>query len=594
MSREVENVLSTALNDSVVRRLAGTRSYAAGLDYLLTGAVEYIETAPNGVRASVRGTRDYTVLITSDEGVLDYACDCPHGSAGAFCKHCVATALACLSYRSGLAAVSGAGKAKEVTLTDAEEVLKRESKEDLVRMLIDWAREDDRIRERILLLTARRLGPQSGAAAILRSFKKAARVRDYVHYREAGAWAHRVDNAIDEIDRLLNDGYGSDAIELCESALQELDAMMGSIDDSDGYLSTLRDRLEAIHLKACQQANPDAVSLAQRLFRLETQSDLEIFLGAAARYAKILGRKGLEEYKRLAEAEWAKVPARGAGDRSSTGEGHFRITHIMESIATASGDLEARIAVMSRDLSYAYHYLRIAEVYREARQYDQALLWAEKGLQAFPERTDPRLREFIANEYHRRGRHEDAMKLIWTTFSETPGLEAYKLLQRHASEAKAWPEWRERALAEIRRRIAMARQSSKGQPQHRWIQPKNDNSMLVEILLHEDDSDAAWREAQAGGCSDRLWLRLAEAREKDHPEDAAPIYMKQAEQAIAGTSNSRYDEPVSLLVKAAALMKRMDRSREFSHHLESLRVRHKARRNLLKLLDKKEKALYLE
>ena len=43
----------------------------------------------------------------------------------------------------------------------------------------------------------------------------------------------------------------------------------------------------------------------------------------------------------------------------------------------------------------------------------------------------------------------------------------------------------------------------------------------------------AWREAGEGGCSEGLWLRLAAGREKDHPDDAARIYLKQAEAAIA-------------------------------------------------------------
>ena len=92
----------------------------------------------------------------------------------------------------------------------------------------------------------------------------------------------------------------------------------------------------------------------------------------------------------------------------------------MESLAQASGDIEQLVAVMSRDLSSAYSYWKIAEVYREARQHDNALLWAEKGLKTFPDHTDGRLREFAAEEYHRRRRHDDAMKLVWAEFSERP------------------------------------------------------------------------------------------------------------------------------------------------------------------------------
>jgi uncharacterized Zn finger protein len=264
----------------------------------------------------------------------------------------------------------------------------------------------------------------------------------------------------------------------------------------------------------------------------------------------------------------------------------------MESLAQASGDIEELVAVMSRDLSSAYGYWRIAEVYREARQHDNALLWAEKGLKAFPERTDGRLREFAAEEYHRRRRHDDAMKLMWAEFSERPFLEGYKTLERHAKKAGAWPEWRESALAEIRLRIAKAKENARGQARPRWMQADDNHSVLVEIFLYESNADEAWREAGAGGCSDSLWLRLAATREKEHPEDAAPIYLKQAEAGVARTGNGRYEDSVSLLVKAAAVMKRMDRSAEFVRDLEALRVKYKIKRNFIKLVEQKRKALY--
>ena len=92
---------------------------------------------------------------------------------------------------------------------------------------------------------------------------------------------------------------------------------------------------------------------------------------------------------------------------------------------------------------------------------------------------------------------------------------------------------------------------------------------------------------------DELWLRLAAKRENEHPEDAAPIYLKYAEAGVAGTSNGRYEDPVNLLAKAAAVMKRLDRSAEFVCHLEALRARYKIKRNFIKLVEQKRKSLYL-
>ena len=134
---------------------------------------------------------------------------------------------------------------------------------------------------------------------------------------------------------------------------------------SDGVISSVPSgRLQDIHYRGTvSEARPDPVDLwpKRSFFQWELNSDFDVFYGGAERYAKILGTKGLKAYRQLADAEWAKVPPRTAKhDRSEWGQ-HFRITHIMESLARASGDIEVLVAVMSRDLSSAYSYLRIAE-----------------------------------------------------------------------------------------------------------------------------------------------------------------------------------------------------------------------------------------
>src|SRR6266542_3504717 len=91
------NPLPRAINDAMIRRLADAQSYQRGLDYFSHGHVESLAETADGVRALVRGNQDYTVTLAADEGMLDYSCDCPVGSDGVFCKHCVAAAFAWLN-----------------------------------------------------------------------------------------------------------------------------------------------------------------------------------------------------------------------------------------------------------------------------------------------------------------------------------------------------------------------------------------------------------------------------------------------------------------------------------------------------------------
>ena len=107
----------------------------------------------------------------------------------------------------------------------------------------------------------------------------------------------------------------------------------------------------------------------------------------------------------------------------------FRITHVVATLARQTGNVETVVAVKKRDLSLPYSYLQIAETYRQAGQHDLALDWAERGLKAFPERPDSRLREFLAAEYHRRKRHDDAMALVWAAFTGRTDLGAVPKLE---------------------------------------------------------------------------------------------------------------------------------------------------------------------
>ena len=95
-----------------------------------------------------------------------------------------------------------------------------------------------------------------------------------------------------------------------------------------------------IHHRACQQAKPDGVALAKRLFDWELRSGFDVFFDAVTSYADVLGRKGVAEYRRLAEEHWQKIPALGPGqsDRDQYGN-RFRITSIMRALAKQAGNI---------------------------------------------------------------------------------------------------------------------------------------------------------------------------------------------------------------------------------------------------------------
>jgi uncharacterized Zn finger protein len=297
-------------------------------------------------------------------------------------------------------------------------------------------------------------------------------------------------------------------------------------------------------------------------------------------YAPLLGRKGLARYRVLAEAAWKKVPALEPGTKRDYQSGHFLITAIMEALARHAGDVDALVAVAGRDLSHPYRFVQIAEILAKAGRHGEALAWAERGRRAFPRDLDSRLVDFLADAYRREKRDDDAIALAWEYFTVHPRLDGYRRLAKCAGRAKAWKAWREKALAHIRSGLKRPDRNA-----GEWYGTAAGRSLLVEIFLHEGDSDAALAEANAGGCTREAWMQLAHAREKDHPEDSAAIYRNFIDGIVTQTNNRAYDEAAGLVAKIKVLMRRAGEEGEFARWLEALRVKHKAKRNFMQRIE---------
>jgi tetratricopeptide (TPR) repeat protein len=461
-------------------------------------------------------------------------------------------------------------------------------KEELVSMLLDRSAEDQRLHRRLVVRAAHATGGTAELSVWKDALDDALQTEDFVPYGGAHDYASGIEEVIDGLEDLLREGQAESVIELAEHGLAAVDESVEHVDDSDGWMGALLGRLQELHLEACRQARPDPANLAERLFELEMESAFDTFDHAFVAYADILGEAGLAVYRRLAESEWAKIGALGPGeeDRGGSSERYW-ITSIMEEMARADGDLEALVAVKSRDLSLPYAFLQIAELYRDAGDPDRALDWAERGWRAFSDtRRDERLRVFIADAYQRRGRHDEAMTLVWEAFAEHPYLESYRQLERRAGAAGQWPAWRDRALSLIRERIAG---KAAEPPGHRlWLPgPSRDHSLLVEIFLHEGDTDGAWHEAETGGCSEGLWLVLAKQRETSHPADSIRVYKGHVASLLRNTGDRVYEEAVGTLEKVRELLARSGQEAAFRPLLTEVRATHRRKRNLMKMLDRK-------
>ena len=424
-------------------------------------------------------------------------------------------------------------------------------------------------------------------AAVRRAFDRAVTDRaSFVSYREMPAYAGGIEEAVDAIERLLDDGRASEVVEMSEHSLAAIEAAIEAVDDSDGMMGDLLRRLQTLHLRACDQAQPDPEHLAERLFAWEMGSDWETFLGAAETYAEVLGARGLACYRVLAERAWRDVPEQRPGD-GGLGfgrHGYFRISLCMEALARQSGDLEQLIEVMSRDLSSGWRFLRIAEECREAGRDDLAASWVQRGLDAFTDHPDVRLLRLQGELLADAGRHPQATAATWAAFAQQPAMQSFRELKKHAQAAGVWEARRSEALALLREPLDHVDEVLVvGERKRRRFAP--DASELVRILLWDGDDDAAWAAAQQAGCTDDLWLRLARARRQQHPEDAVTAYQRLVESAIERKDKRSYRDAVAFMKEAGTLMEEAGESDAFPSYVEEVRDRHARKRSLIALID---------
>ena len=368
----VSNLVENLTRD-VMLELAGESYFERGEDYHRGGHVHDLVEHAGVVVARVAGTEDYRVRLWAEDDLV-FSCDCPLGLDGEFCTHCVAAGLAW--FEGDFLENAPGGSA---TMHDVQTYLEKQDREVLVRIVMQQAMEDERLRERLLLRASRAEGLD--LAAFRRAVDDAVDFDDYLG--SSWEYASGIQNVVGAIAELLEEGFAPEVVESSEYALARIEGARAY--DVDGTVGGILEGLEELPHEACKQAEPDQEALAKRLFEWELGGDHDTFFDAVNAYADVLRNNGLAEYDRLAKEEWAGVPALGPGreDMPRYYGKRERLAGIMEALAYRSGDVEGLVAIKSKDLSNSFAYVEIAQIYKQAGDDEKALEWAEEGAWVF-------------------------------------------------------------------------------------------------------------------------------------------------------------------------------------------------------------------
>ncbi len=584
-----------ALSEAAIRQKATAESFRRGKNYYRQGAVTSLVLRGNVLLAEVEGSQyvPYQVQITFDEGgAIDASCSCPYNWGG-WCKHIVATLLACLHEPEMIE--------NRPTL---EELLADLSPEQLHGLLRHLVERDpglaNAIESQVTLLRSGSV-PASDPrripvdpAPVRRQVRAILRSLD--HMRRSEAYWH-IDEVVDQVRQLLNRvhdfidvGDGRNALALLEAITEEYIAGWIYLDDSDGYVSEFFWELGAAWTAALLTTDLSPAERGQWRRKLaQWWSDLNNYgVAEAFEAARAAAEQGWD-YPPLQRVLQGEITELGAWEgeapwyaddlaiaRLDVLEKQERYQEYLY-LAKAEGQLDRYVLMLARlgrvqeavDEGLQYlrtpdQYLALAKALREQGELTAAMRVAKHGLSL--DGSKGALASWLCELARGMGETELALEAAMAACQADPSLSAYLRVQELAGER--WSELRKELLDYFR---------------HTAYHPP----AQVDIFLHESLwDDAITAVDKDGGYDLDLLERVMDAVIEHRPNWVIQVARRQAERIIDAGQSKYYHDAVGWLEKARAAYQTAGREDEWQAYLRDLRVRHGRKYKLMGLLER--------
>jgi len=588
-----------SLSEAAIRGQATAESFRRGENYYRQGAVRSLVQRGNVLQAEVEGSQyePYRVRVTFDEGGITSAdCSCPYDWGG-WCKHIVATLLACLEEPDGIE-----------TCPALDELLADLDREELQSLLLHLATRDpylaDQIESQVALLRSTDSQPTGTAVAsprrtpvdpqpVRRQVTAILHSLDYMRPSEA-YW--QVSSVVDQVRQLLNQvqsfieaGDGRNALLLLEAITDEYVEGWVYLDDSDGYAGGFFEELGRAWTEACLVADlsPSERELwANKLTRWQGEiSDYGVDDVFDAAQAAVLQGWDYPPLQRVLRGEitelgaWEDEPPWFADDlaiaRLKVLERQGRYQEYLY-LAEAEGQMEQYVIMLARlgrvqeavdegmrALYEPGQFLSLAKVLREQGELAAALRVAEHGLTI--EGSKGPLAAWLCDLADGMGEPEQALKAATVAFQADPSMAAYQRVQELAGEH--WMEIREELLHHLRQASFFHCQAQ------------------VDIFLHEGLLDDAIAAVERGG-SYNLVERVMDAVIEPRPDWVIKAARREAERIIDAGKAKYYHHAVNWLNKARAAYRAAGREAEWRTYLAEIHTRHGRKYKLMGMMER--------
>lgn len=545
------------------------RALGLGREYLEEGRLKQMRRKGDRLEASVEGSRDrlYKVwLRLGGERIADGKCSCPVGEGGD-CKHAAALALAWVEEPEAF-----------LEADRAEKELEKLSKPELVglirRMLEQCPELSVLLETRAPALDTAKLRARAERAAnslqrykpelglmetLIEEGQTFMEARDYP--RAAQYWVTLLQAWLPYAEQFNQYDENGETLGFLQEAVEAAGEVFSEVQDSSlraelvevlwrAYLADLEiggvDLAYAVPEQIAAWATPEERARVMEWARAQmarTQGFVRQELGGLI--LKLSDKLDNEGYLELCR---------------QSGRSEDLVSRLLELGRVEEARTEAEQASVGKP-GLRDHFLQL---FIEHGFGSQARAMAEGMLR---KHKDHSLQRWLCNYLQQEGDWDEALWLAEEMFWASPTLEGYLELAKLSGKLGRWSE---------RQPLVLKGLEEKGA----WLR-------LVEIHLHEgrpEEALLAYRKAGETRSTfwsgwlrvslDELGLKVAQALEDTHPQEALDIYRQQAERLIEYRSRDAYREASRLFKKVRALYQKQGQKAEWLAYVSKLKQTH--------------------
>jgi len=422
-------------------------------------------------------------------------------------------------------------------------------------------------------------GRKYGKETLVREIEQALDPGEFITYSQAGKFVQNLEDIGRKIGKLVENGEAARAVPLYEIFLAGCYEKAEEIDDSGGDLGMFFGEVFVSWIKVRQKAKCDPGETVHQILQWMENDDYGFCYNIEKELVKVLNRQGLKiftgiiksRFEEALEKENPQMPLR-IYDFSYDVRKNAEIlgcVYVEKKDISSYIDLSEKIGITPKSCEI------IAELHTMKDEYQEALVWIDKGLELEKKSNWPNYSAWGLNAKKRElqaklGQIHEAFNSAWSEFMKHPSVYTYEEFMKYIYEGES-EHWHKKAI-EIAKGTSLSAIIELAVQTGEW-------DVLAQCIISAQDEELE-------SLSHYRTEPAAIGLKKEHFLAAAKMYRALAMRIVNSGKSKYYSIAINHFKELRILYKKIGCEKEWSSLVESIKKDHSRKYNFINKFEK--------